>query len=141
MTIENKIDAAIHNNADKYVFEINGHKFSNNNNEAGDAVGIYKDGANFMKPLLLKALEMANLSIRGGCGNSGHYGQLDISPGKCAESPHACVDCKARKIRDDLMGLLEKEAFYCCGGNDDKPKEHCMDCDSFNPDGSMKCKV
>lgn len=28
--------------------------------------------------------------------------------------------------------------FKCCGGNDDTPKEHTMDCDEFTPDGKSK---
>jgi hypothetical protein len=39
-TIDNKLN----NLADKWVFETNGHKWSNNNNEAGDNFGSFKEG-------------------------------------------------------------------------------------------------
>lgn len=33
---------------------------------------------------------------------------------------------------------VSADGFSCCGGNDDTPKEHNMDCDEFNPDGTPK---
>ena len=35
--------------ADKWVFETNGHKWSNNNNEAGDNFGSFKAGAKWQQ--------------------------------------------------------------------------------------------
>ena len=49
-----------------------------------------------------KAIAIAKSVVRAGCGNSGFYGQLGIKPGGCADSPHACVDCKARKSLAEL---------------------------------------
>lgn len=41
---KNEIEKAAEAGADKWVFETNGHTWSNNNNEAGDNFGSYKSG-------------------------------------------------------------------------------------------------
>jgi len=42
--------------ADKWVFETNGHKWSNNNNEAGDNFGSFKAGAKWQQEKILEFL-------------------------------------------------------------------------------------
>lgn len=56
-----------------------------------------------LKDSLKLACEIIDLTLRSGCGNSGMYGQLGISPGECASSKHACCDCKARKLKAKLV--------------------------------------
>jgi len=50
--------------AEKYVFETNGHKWSNNNDECGDNFGSFKQGCEFLMPVLMKAVEQRDFSRR-----------------------------------------------------------------------------
>lgn len=58
--------------AEKYVFETNGHRWSNNNNECGDNFGSFKAGFNACRAEL--RAENAELKRR----ISGHMGAVDI---------------------------------------------------------------
>jgi hypothetical protein len=49
--------------AEKYVFETNGHKWSNNNDECGDNFGSFKQGCEFLMPVLMKAVEQRDFGI------------------------------------------------------------------------------
>jgi len=57
---------SIEDKADKWVFEINGHKWSNNDSSAGDNYGSFIAGANEMLPIIkelgeaLKEIQEAN---------------------------------------------------------------------------------
>jgi hypothetical protein len=57
---------SIEDRADKWVFEINGHKWSNNDSSAGDNYGSFIAGANEMLPIIKElgeALIKANLYV------------------------------------------------------------------------------
>jgi hypothetical protein len=47
-------DEQIADAADHWVFDLNGHKWSNNNNTAGDNYGSFKAGAEWLKERLVK---------------------------------------------------------------------------------------
>lgn len=46
--------------AEKYVFETNGHKWSNNNDECGDNFGSFKQGCEFLMPVIESLIEIRN---------------------------------------------------------------------------------
>jgi hypothetical protein len=71
----NSMDKELDEAAQKWVFETNGHKWSNNDDTAGDNYGSFKEGAKWQGERMYTYDELRKITYNAYC-----KGQLDNNP-------------------------------------------------------------